>query len=331
MTWISALPLLLGALCSVTSCTWLDHPTSNALQRELAEKSRKGLALAMFFRPDELNLTARPFNGPIQTIHMQCCPGPTQGRRISRSRIVMVDMSNAPAIDSLRDAVGSLAGIPLYGGQVVEMDSQGSVINRSIVRFHPATVSLSADGEHFAILGAPLGPGDWVRATGVYVGGFHVKEIRKLIEAEPAAPFSAIESESSVDWSPDGSALLLSQLGSVSLIDVQTGRSRKIVDGGAARWSPDGVSMSYVTLKSEAALLNVSSGESKLIDPGKKVNAPLEWSPDGKYLIVAEEQGSHVYEGCLWVYRVSDGAWAPFPDYGVFAKRWYWIQLETAN
>ena len=327
MIWISVLPLLLAAVCSITSCTSLDHPTSNALQCELTEKSRKGLALAMFFRPDELNLTARPFNGPIRNIPMQCCTGPTQGRLISRNRIVMVDMSNSPAIDLLKDAVGSVAGVSLYGGQVVEMDSQGSVINRSIVRFHPATVSVSADGEHFAILGAPLGSGDWARATGVYVGGFHGKEIRKLIDTEPAAPFSAVESEPSVDWSPDGNTLLFSQLGTVSIIDVQTGRSREIVDGGAARWSPDGVSVSYVTQKSEAALLNVSSGESKLIDPGKKVNAPLEWSPDGQYLIVAEEQGSHVYEGCLWIYRVSDGAWAPFPDYGVFAKRWYWIQL----
>jgi len=236
-------------------------------------------------------------------------------------------MSHVPTIDPLKDAVGSLAEIPFYGGQVVEMDSQGSIVNRSIVRFHPAIVSPSTDGEHFAILGAPLGPGDWATATGVYVAGFHGREIRKLISAEPGAPFSAIESESSLDWSPDGNALLFSQLGTVSLIDVQTGRSRKIVDGGAARWAPDGVSISYVTLKSEAALLNVSSGESKLIDPGKKVNAPLEWSPDGEYLIVAEEQGSHVYEGCLWVYRVSDGTWAAFPDYGVFAKRWYWIQL----
>ena len=209
----------------------------------------------------------------------------------------------------------------MYGGPVVEMDAQGTVLVRSIVRFNPTIVSLSPDGEHFALVGKPLAGSD-VR-VGVYIGGFHEKEARRLIEVVFADRYEGIEKEPSLDWSPDGLRLLFSHVGTVSLLDVRTGRSTKVAEGGAGRWSPTGDWISFITLNSEPPLLNLSGRYIRLIDPGKQIRSPIEWSPDGKYLLIAEQQGSHVYEGCLWVYRISEGAWAPFPDYGVWLKQWF--------
>jgi Tol biopolymer transport system component len=102
----------------------------------------------------------------------------------------------------------------------------------------------------------------------------------------------------SVDWSPDGESVLFSYEGAVLLVDAQTGQTRKIADGGAALWSPTGEWISYVTSQSEPALLNVATGASKIINPGKPTGSVLEWSPDGKYLLIPEGEGSHVPYGC---------------------------------
>ncbi len=57
------------------------------------------------------------------------------------------------------------------------------------------------------------------------------------------------------------------------------------------------------------------------------MSTPIEWSPDGRYLLIYEGQGSHVPYGCIWVYRVSDGAFVPIPNYGVGGPRPHWIQF----
>jgi Tol biopolymer transport system component len=135
----------------------------------------------------------------------------------------------------------------------------------------------------------------------------------------------------SVDWSPDGESVLFSYEGAVLLVDAQTGQTRKIADGGAALWSPTGEWISYVTSQSEPALLNVATGESKVINPGKPTGSVLEWSPDGKYLLIPEGEGSHVPYGCLWVYRVSDGAFVPILRYGMTNSTPHWIQLQDLS
>jgi Tol biopolymer transport system component len=135
------------------------------------------------------------------------------------------------------------------------------------------------------------------------------------------------QAQMTVDWSPDGKNLLCNHEGAVFLVDSRTGKSRKIADGSAPLWSPSDDWISYITSDWEAALLNVASGKSRRIDPGKKTATPIEWSPDGKYLLILEGEGSHVLYGCLWVYRISDGAFVPIPNYGKGGPRAHWIQL----
>jgi dipeptidyl aminopeptidase/acylaminoacyl peptidase len=321
--------MLAGPLCwalsALTSCTWLDHSTNATLQRELIEQSGQGLALAQYQTQPALQIDLLLFNGSSKRLKVSCCSRP-ESPTISRNRLVVVDMTSSPAPNPLRDSASDLLQeLRVYGGQVVVMDTRNTVLARSEIRIWSAEVSLSPDERRFAFVGVLQGgqQGD----PGLYVAGFGKGEVRRLMSVAPPRLHDGFRRQTTVDWSPDGKSLVFNDEGAVLLVDQQTGRWRKIADGSAPLWSPSGDWISYITPDREAALLNVSSGESKRINPGKKTSTPLEWSPDSKYLLILEGEGSHVPYGCLWVYRISDGAFVPIPNYGVGGPRAHWIQL----
>ena len=318
--------LLCCALSALTSCAWLDHSTNSGLQRELIERSRQGLALAQYQTQPLLQINLLIFDGSSKRLEVACCSR-AEAPTISRNRLVVVDMTCCPTLNPLRVSPSDLLQeLRIYGGQVVVMDTRNAVLARSEIRIWPAEVSLSPDERRFAFVGVLQGgqQGD----QGLYVAGFGKGEARKLMHVTRPTSHDGYQVHTTVGWSPDGKSLVFNGDGAVLLVDLRTGRSRKIADGSAPLWSPSGDWISYVTPDREAALLNVSSGESRRIDPGKKTGTPLEWSPDGKYLLILEGEGSHVPNGCLWVYRVSDGAFVPIPNYyGTGGPRAQWIQL----
>jgi len=282
--------------------------------------------LATFNPPTDPALVVRYFGGEIRRVNTGAFP-PVQGRGISHNRIAMVDVSEATPESRLKDVTSPrtlFLGIEAYCGTIVELDLHGTLIARSASRFVPTWVSLSHNGEKFAILGKRIGDSDWI--PNIYVGEFNGSEARRVRGVDLGQRYMG---QPSLDWSPDGATLLLSHLGSLSLVDVETGHLKDIGSGGSGRWSPKGDWISYLTTQSEVAILRLSSGERKVINPGKQAVSAAEWSPDGDYLLVEEMGGSHVYKGCLWVYRIADGAWAPFPDYGVYQQSWYWIDTRS--
>jgi len=252
MIWNSIWPALLPVLCAFSSCAWPDHPTSASLQRELAERSQQGLALATFTPAQHSYLEIDYFTGRRDVLQPACCP-PTEGRTISRNRIVTVDMTAAPALDPIRDPAGFVASLPAYGGPVVAMDDRGVVVSRSIAHFRPAIVSLSPDLEHFALTGTPLDHPNW--PPGVNIGAFHEKEPRNLIRVQWPARYDRPEMAPSLDWSPDGKTLLFSHQGTILLIDVATGNSKKLAEGAGAIWSPSGDYIAYISIQSDAELV----------------------------------------------------------------------------
>jgi WD40 repeat protein len=209
------------------------------------------------------------------------------------------------------------------GGPVVLMDEDGKILERSVVSIHVFDfLSLAPDEMSFAFLGAHLDrPQDGV---GVFVAGFRGEEVRKLAAVQTVS--YEVQWRSSLDWSTDGRSLLFSGAEGIQVINVRTGESQKIADGGFARWSPSGEWITYTTLRNEAVLFNLATREAKPIDPGHEVIAPIEWSPDGKYLLLREGEGSHVPYGCYWVYRISDSAWLPLQDLGVGGGRPNWMR-----
>jgi dipeptidyl aminopeptidase/acylaminoacyl peptidase len=318
--------LLCCALSALTSCARLDHSTNSGLQRELIERSRQGLALAQYQTRPVLQINLLLFDGSSKRLEVACCSR-AEAPTISRNRLVVVDMTSSPTLNPLRVSPSDfLQQLRVCGGQVVVMDTRNTVLARSEIRIWPAEVSLSPDERLFAFVSALQGGQQ--RDQGLYVAGFGKGEARKLMNVTRPTSHDGYQVHTTVDWSPDGKSLVFNGDGAVLLVDLRTGRSRKVADGSAPLWSPSGDWISYVTPDREAALLNVSSGESRRIDPGKKTGTPLEWSPDGKYLLILEGEGSHVPYGCLWVYRVSDGAFVPIPNYyGTGGPRAQWIQL----
>src|SRR5215472_13348895 len=154
------------------------------------------------------------------------------------------------------------------GAPVLEVDAKGFVVARSVTRFVPSwQVFLAGDGEHFAITGPPADHRDW--GEGIYLGGFHDSGARKLVGFKYSRDYPSIADYPTADWSPHSDKLLFSNLGTVMEVEVATGRTRKLADGGAAQWSPEGDWISYTTrTKSEIVLLNPSTGASRRIDPG---------------------------------------------------------------
>ena len=187
--------------------------------------------------------------------------------------------------------------------------------------------TMSPDGKRFAFLGIPQEPPG--SGFGIYVAGFHDKESRKIVDVglPRQRTYMDVTTNTMLDWAADSENLLFSNEQTVSLVNAQTGTVRKLADGGGAQGSPSSDWISYITVKLQAGLLNLKTGETKLIDHGHEVLREMEWSPDGKYLLIFEGEGSHVPYGCLWVYRVSDGAFVPIPYYGTAGPAPHWIRL----
>ena len=317
------------ALFNLASCSWMDHRKSSDLERELVERSKQGLALASWPTPSERDLVIGRFNGEFGSLHPNCCP-PATFHTIWRSLIVTVDLTSAPALDPLKDPPGVVKAISRYGGPLTEVNTRGEVVARSIPYFRPAPMSVAPDGEHFAILSAPLDHPEW--PAGVYIGAFHETSVRNLMNLHFKDRYDSFTKAPLVDWSPQSDFLLVSHLGQVYMIDTATGRSRIVTGGGAAMWSPVGGWISYVMLSGEIALLNLTTGQSKRIDPGRQMVSTPKWSADGRYLLIPEGDGGYVIGGCLWVYRISDASWLPLSGFAVsWPSEWYWIQLQQAK
>jgi WD40 repeat protein len=279
--------------------------TNFGLQRELEERSKQDLAVAAIYYD---TISVRFFDGRKTEVKVACCKVSGAGV-IARNRIVLVDLP----VDHPRAAM-----LGFFGGPVVVMDTHGAIVQRSDLEVDAHAVSLSPDEKTIAFVGAPRGPlGD----LGVFVAGFHGLTARKVkdlpVQTGPPLP--------DLDWSPDGQNLLLSNLGAIEILNVETGQSQKVADGRDARWSPSGDWISYVNPQSRAALLNLRTHETKIIDPSAKIAWQIEWSPDGKLLLFAEQVGT--YFGLQWVYRISDGAYCPVHDLGGVLRP-NWITLN---
>jgi WD40 repeat protein len=278
LVWLCVL-----AICGAsTACVWLDHRTSTALEHELVEASKHGLALARFLATGSSSVELRFFDGRTEILPISCCP-PAPGRNIARNRIVMLDMTNAPHLNPLADP-DFLGTLQKYGGNVVAIDTRGKVVARSELWIRPCLVSLSPDGTLFAFVGVPSGhPAE---DEGIYIAKFKGMNARRLMSLTSSTlPDDEDKTmRTTLDWSPDGQRLLFSCNRAVLLVDVQTGQSRKLMEGGLAQWSPLGEWISYVTPKSEPVVRNLKSGETRFIDKGHQTLSPMEWSPDGRYL-----------------------------------------------
>jgi len=292
---------LASAICGVfCACTWLDHPTSFSLRRELEERSSlDGLATAIAVA----GLSVKFFDGRTTEHRFRCCSG---GGLIQRNRIVWVDR---PPNDF---------GPP--EGPLLVLDTSGAVVEQSQLKISSQTFSVSPDEKTFAFLG-----GGALGSYGLYIAGFQSSTARKLKDVSVQRPPDSSHRPAVLDWSPDGQFVLFSDGDTIETVKADTGESREIADGFDARWSPAGGWISYVRPDRKAALLNLATGETKMFDESHDIGRAPKWSPDGRYLLFREAEGSHWPDGCTWAYRISDSAFVPLTDVDPRAD---WITMK---
>jgi len=306
--------LLIVLLTSVCSCSfpWLDHAPNQDLGRELEQASRAGLALGRI-DPTSHILSLYYFDG-------------------RKGQVGLPSENDLADWRILPDALLSIDTVGPRRGSVVISDLKGNAIASSIVRVDDgSSVAISHDRRSIAFIGKPVSAA--FETWGTYVAGMGDDQLRQLMQL-PRPPRSILDSGrlvlgDSVDWNPSGTQLLVSARGDLIRVIAETGERRKVADGWSARWSPDGHWASFITPKFEAALLNLDTGRSQVIDPGRESVMPLEWSPDGKYILLREGAGSHVVLGAFWVYRVSDAAFWPVLGLGTPGLFPNWIQAKS--
>lgn len=103
------------------------------------------------------------------------------------------------------------------------------------------------------------------------------------------------------EWSPDGTHFAYRTaddgaprcLGtSIWVMDAELGAKRRVAASedpalGAFAWAPDGVRLAYVEYLSRVRVVNTVTGESELVSLDVQSDGPLQWSTDGRRLLVA--------------------------------------------
>lgn len=110
---------------------------------------------------------------------------------------------------------------------------------------------------------------------------------------------------SAVTWSPDGKEVIYSMQGSLWRQRIDSDEATQLTDGPGydhqPDWSPDGRYVAYVSYERDAMplrLLDLSTGQSRLLLDNGAVNTEPRWSPDGKRLALV----STAYEGRFHIF-----------------------------
>ena len=263
MHWISAWILLAGLLPLESCFARLDHKSSESLGAELKQKSREGLAVAAFNHSDTTNLSVFRFDEQRSAISFPCCPmtrDAMESQRVVGSHIVTVG----------KDAHVSVGRIT------------GELIHRSRDRIFARALTLSKDAHTVIFVGFPYDDEWHPGPSGLYLLHLDQPGIERIFDLHPDARKTDVD----VDLSPDSDRVLLSAAGAIMTVGVKNHLATLLKPGYYARWSPDGIHISYVRgdgVVVVSMFANFMSREKVIHDEHHGVIRSVSWSPDGKY------------------------------------------------
>jgi Tol biopolymer transport system component len=141
-------------------------------------------------------------------------------------------------------------------------------------------------GDEYAPAISPTG--DRVAFLRQTTHGAQVVIIDLITRLEKLVP---IETTQAVNWSPDGTRLVIIRNGRLTIADLRDGsiRSLDVLSAHAAYWSPDGTRLAFTagdpSGNSRVTVINVDgSNQQALTTEGRREAGP--WSPDGKRLLL---------------------------------------------
>ena len=226
----------LPAFLCIVSCT---HQGSDALRQELAERPELVLATMTYHEP---SLSIRDFAGHDLNIRADCCDV-SEHQSIQRNTVAVMDWTTGS--EALSHASAS-SFWQKFSGQIVLLDAGGNQLKRSTLLVSLRLISAAPDLERFAFVGNPLHPTD-VGQYGLYVTRFDDDQLILLSDlAGISRSDESLDSRAALDWSPDGSNLLLSANGKIRRLSLET---NEIQDGawvslgsyGTTYPTPDGL------------------------------------------------------------------------------------------
>jgi Tol biopolymer transport system component/DNA-binding winged helix-turn-helix (wHTH) protein len=131
---------------------------------------------------------------------------------------------------------------------------------------------------------------------------------------EIAQPIAELSAASTLDWSPDGKALLASDatpsIASMSLVSIspETGQKRFLTNApirqvdGFGRFSPDGATVAFrrrfAASAEDVYIVSLQTGREQRLTFNQRAVCGLSWSEDGGSLVVCSTQGGGL--GNLW-------------------------------
>ncbi len=140
------------------------------------------------------------------------------------------------------------------------------------------------------------------------LGTQHFESVATIEKDKRSSLPSRAFPQTTVSWSPDGSAIAYSVGGTIQIFTLRDGKTAPSVAGSDPSWSPDGREIAYRDQSGGAQALRLRDHASRALVPGVKIIRGIRWSPDSRFVMVAvvSPAGGFENDTSLLICRVAD-------------------------